>query len=1156
MLFALFLFFVTSAAADKHAFNFAADKDDFSLSLRNGYDLFELAGDKTSLEGNIGCPLMPVRFVHVLLPAETQIASYDAFVIDEIALDDSYDIYPAQPKVAFSEPNPPAFVDPDPVCYSQTSGVCPQAAELVSVNSMRSKNIAVFKLYPADYVPADETFIIRREIALSIETEPATAGLDGVSYFGGIPDELQSLLFEDVINPEQADEGVFMRTENLPPDFNAVEYLIITDEQFIDEFQPLIDWKTRKGVPAETVTVQSIYSKYTGAHDQEKIKECIKEYAQTKSTIWVVLGGDIHIIPDYDCYSLVTDADPDVSDNTIPTDLYYAGLEDMNWDDDGDGRAAELEEDTIDMTPDVFVGRLPVRTEADVTAIVNKIIAYEKNPPQMDYSEMMLLSGVKLWGDGDAEGKSEYMYNDWIDPYWEPARWRFYDTATDFNGGPSYDVINGNLKNQLELGYNFLHMATHGAVTSWTMESGTFDSTDALSVINPVRAANIMTIACHSNGFDKAERCLSEAFLVNPNGGATSFCGSSRFGWGLPGGTSTHGPSFKYNRVFYEKLFSSTSDYADRLGWLYANMKQYWAGSCNENTAMRWCQFSINLLGDPEMRLYTENPRSIEAVYRNPIFAAEQDYTIETGEPNMTVCLWQDDIVYSSGQTDSEGIYTTYISPQEGNIKLTVTGKNKLAYTEDLAVVNQCAGQIFLDKNRCRLEDTVKITVSDADLAGHDLVQVYVHTTNLDMLYALLEPVEPGSGVFEKTVTIQPGSPVLYNDIIDVTDGETITFRYQDEDNGSGGTPIIEKTVTVDGQPAVLTNLEFVNVSSTSANAVFQTNEPTMCTIRLALDCAGQDWVFTRQEHEYTEFHNILIKNLLDDTTYYYVIEIVDEVGNVSFEPAQGCGSFRTLVQPDYFTELFSDKDNDLDFKRILFTPDESDDYYSACVTDVNDWSAPPFDANDLGITDDEYFEIVFENGKTFEYYGVIYDRVFVSSNGFLTFDKGDNDYTESLTDHFAEPRISLLFDDLNPAYGTGVKYKQIDDRIIISYVDVPEYHSTGSNSFQAELYFDGRIAITWLDMTVLDGLAGLSAGHGMMDDYYESDFSGYSACDFGGSYAQARYNFAAYADFKQYWLADDCSADDWCGGWDSDKNGSVGIEDLIAFGEKWMLFR
>ena len=64
-----------------------------------------------------------------------------------------------------------------------------------------------------------------------------------------------------------------------------------------------------------------------------------------------------------------------------------------------------------------------------------------------------------------------------------------------------------------------------------------------------------------------------------------------------------------------------------------------------------------------------------------------------------------------------------------------------------------------------------------------------------------------------------------------------------------------------------------------------------------------------------------------------------------------------------------------------------------------------------------------------------------------------------------------------------------------VTYQDVPEYGASTTNSFQIELFYDGRIRVTYLELAAQYGLAGLSAGQGIPALFAASDLSAYSAC-------------------------------------------------------------
>jgi peptidase C25-like protein/fibronectin type III domain protein/thrombospondin type 3 repeat protein len=654
------------------------DKTDLVFSQIEGYDLVEVTGDKTSMAGGPGEPWLPVRDVHILIPAGSVVSALTSAEI-EMTLDGTYDIYPAQLLTPLSDPDPQPFAGPDPTVYSSYSPLFSFSAELLTTMVMRGHSIAVVRLYPVSYVPATGKLSLRTRINLSLELEAQLAAT-GPEYKKAEP-TFNNMIMDDVINPEDFTPLSYPLS---PSDANDVKYIIIGDASTEDEFQPLLDWKTKKGVPAEFISVAYIYSNYSGADNQEKIKACIKDYVQNKNTAWVVLAGDDTIVPDRDCYGSVNGGS--YTDATIPTDLYYAGLDDMNWNDDGDAYCAEPGEDSIDMAPDVFVGRLPVRTGAHATAIVNKILAYEKSPPTSDFAEKLILIGDQLWTSGDAEGKSEGMYNTYIDPYWSGTRYRFYDTNTDFGGEAAYAVSPANLNTQLLNGYNLLHMATHGNQTIWGMESGGYYySSHASSVANSGKYTNVSTISCITNAFENgkygSEPCLSEGFIRNPDGGAVSYIGCSRYGWGYSG-TMNHGPSFKYSDMFYKFLFTGEpSGNPQKVGAVHTRTKEYWAGSSASYGAMRWVQFGLNLMGDPEMSIYTADPTTMNPAYSLTAPLAAQTFVVETGVANAMVCLSKGAEVYEYGNADGAGHFEALITPvTSGTMDVTVTAANKIPH--------------------------------------------------------------------------------------------------------------------------------------------------------------------------------------------------------------------------------------------------------------------------------------------------------------------------------------------------------------------------------------------------------------------------------------------------------------------------------------------
>ncbi|ETR64796.1 MAG: hypothetical protein OMM_15332, partial [Candidatus Magnetoglobus multicellularis str. Araruama] len=106
-----------------------------------------------------------------------------------------------------------------------------------------------------------------------------------------------------------------------------------------------------------------------------------------------------------------------------------------------------------------------------------------------------------------------------------------------------------------------------------------------------------------------------------------------------------------------------------------------------------------------------------------------------------------------------------------------------------------------------------------------------------------------------------------------------------------------------------------------------------------------------------------------------------------------------------------------------------------------------------------------------------------------MNFGSGDSSSTQSFSDFFSKRRIAPLFADLNPQ-GTGISWKQLDDRVVVTFENVPDGSSSGANSFQVEMFFDGTIRITYLNVDITNCICGFSKGQGVASGFYETDFS------------------------------------------------------------------
>lgn len=214
--------------------------------------------------------------------------------------------------------------------------------------------------------------------------------------------------------------------------------------------------------------------------------------------------------------------------------------------------------------------------------------------------------------------------------------------------------------------------------------------------------------------------------------------------------------------------------------------------------------------------------------------------------------------------------------------------------------------------------------------------------------------------------------------------------------------------------------------------------------------------------------------------------------------------SFVITDEPlDYFTEYFSDSSHAFDLQNtsLLLAPD-GQSRYSACAEQITELPSSPTGGTALNLDDDDS-ELVTLTGNTVSVYGTSYDKLYVGSNGYITLGSADTAYRDSLSAHLCLRRISGLFNDLDPTAGGTISYKELSDRLAVTWADVPHWGTTNANTFQIEMFFDGQIRISWLSIEIETGVVGISEGLGAAVDFEQTDLSEYSECEVALEYIE-----------------------------------------------------
>ena len=142
-----------------------------------------------------------------------------------------------------------------------------------------------------------------------------------------------------------------------------------------------------------------------------------------------------------------------------------------------------------------------------------------------------------------------------------------------------------------------------------------------------------------------------------------------------------------------------------------------------------------------------------------------------------------------------------------------------------------------------------------------------------------------------------------------------------------------------------------------------------------------------------------------------------------------------------------------------------------------------------LTLTDDDSREIALPFGFTF--FNQQYDRVFVNSDGNLTFTEADTASTQRSVSRFltGPPRLAPLFADLDPSTGGRVLAYGDRDRFSVTWCGVREFDRPETATMQVTLAADGRIEFHVSGQTTIRQ-AVVGASPGRTTDVVLADFS------------------------------------------------------------------
>ncbi len=428
--------------------------------------------------------------------------------------------------------------------------------------------------------------------------------------------------------------------------------LIISFGDFMDEMQPLIDWKNMKGIPTEIVDVATIGT------NSSNIQSYVSNYYNTNGLTFLLLVGDVAQIPS----PIESGSASDVSYGCILGNDFY---------------------------PEVIVGRFSGSNPAHISTQVERSVEYERFPQNGAEWYDNALGIASNQGPG-FNGFSDDVFNDFL---WNDVLSDFtydsYQGIYDGSGGTATQGINA-----INSGVSIINYTGHGSISSWG-NGAPISSSQVNSLTNQNLLPFVITVGCNVGEFQSTGECFTESWMrATYNGepvGSIAHLGSTiSQSWEPP----MHG-QYGMNLILtesYDNQITRTMGGIATNGCMYMNDAQ---GSGGINETKYWTFF-----GDPSTNIRTAPPVNISAVHDDVILVGQNDFIVDVGEDGALAALSRNGELLASAYSVGGVVILNLsedVSSVPGTLDLVVTGFNSFTYESEITVIAPEGAYVVLD---------------------------------------------------------------------------------------------------------------------------------------------------------------------------------------------------------------------------------------------------------------------------------------------------------------------------------------------------------------------------------------------------------------------------------------------------------------------------
>lgn len=476
-------------------------------------------------------------------------------------------IYPSQPAKTKNQTPDEKVVIKDKKTYNTRGIISHDTVVIKREGIFRGRELYNIALYPAFYDPSGEYVDLLTSMNVEITQSPSGNKGDGTFPPAG---EKGGFASEAYITG-YTDEPVTM--------------IIVTDSLFSKHLQPLIGWKTLKGIKTTVL--------YKGPGSPDTVYNDLKRRITSLYTSAVEAGNP----PQY--LLIVGDLSkiPASRGTGNVSDLYYGEF-------DGEG----------DYIPELFIGRLPVSDTTQLKGMVRKII---------DYESYAIEDGNKFWSGAVATAGNDQSYEKYMNGQIGYVFDEYLSRDTSLKAYhwlyPVASQKDDSLKLLFNKGLSILNYTGHGEANGFS--DPTFKTTDVSGLTNINMYPLIISNACRTAQINVAS-CFGSAMVNAVDKGAVGFIGCTNdsfwaddFYWSVgPGAPDTSATYGNTGPGAFDRLFH-THDEAPG-DWYYTMGQINFAGnmavSASTSSRKKYYWETYMLLGDPSLSPVIGRPDRFE----------------------------------------------------------------------------------------------------------------------------------------------------------------------------------------------------------------------------------------------------------------------------------------------------------------------------------------------------------------------------------------------------------------------------------------------------------------------------------------------------------------------------------------------------------------